>query len=79
MEEKARSHVRSFALKKADRILLCTDGLTGMVDDKDIAAILSAETDPQAACISLVIAANKAGGRDNVTTLIVDWNGSSQY
>lgn len=79
MEEKARSHVRSFALKKADRILLCTDGLTDMVDDKDIAAILSAETDPQAACISPVIAANKAGGRDNVTTLIVDWNGSSQY
>jgi len=75
MEEKARSHVRSFALKKGDRLLLCTDGLIDMVDNKGIAAILSAESDPQAACKSLVTAANKAGGHDNVTTLIIDWLG----
>jgi len=76
MEEKARSHVRSFALKKADRLLLCTDGLTDMVNDKDIAAILKAETDPQVACKSLVSAANKAGGHDNITTMIIDWLGA---
>jgi serine/threonine protein phosphatase PrpC len=76
MEEKASSHVRSFALKKGDRILLCTDGLTDMVDDKDIAVILSAETDPQAACKSLVASANTAGGHDNVTTLVIDWLGN---
>ncbi|MHC4324572.1 MAG: PP2C family protein-serine/threonine phosphatase [Planctomycetota bacterium] len=75
MEEKAHSHVRSFTLKKNDRLLLCTDGLTDMVADKEIAAILSAEIDPQAACESLVAAANKAGGHDNVTTLIIDWLG----
>jgi protein phosphatase len=73
MEEKAHSHVRSFTLKKDDRILLCTDGLTDMITDKDIAAVLKAETDPQAACKSLVAAANKAGGHDNVTTLLIDW------
>jgi serine/threonine protein phosphatase PrpC len=76
MEEKARSHVRSFTLKKADRILLCTDGLTDMLDDAKIAAILTADTDPQAACESLVAAANKAGGYDNVTALLIDWVGS---
>jgi len=76
MEEKAHSHVHSFALKKGDRILLCTDGLTDMVDDKGIAAILSAETDPQAACESLVSSANKAGGHDNVTALVIDWLGN---
>ena len=76
MEEKARSHVRSFALKKADRILLCTDGLTDMVADKSIAAILKAETDPQAACKSLVAAANEAGGHDNITALVIDWLGN---
>ena len=75
MEEKARSHVRSFALKKDDRLLLCTDGLTDMLDDAKIAAILTAETYPQAACESLVSAANKAGGHDNVTTLVIDWLG----
>ena len=75
MEEKARSHVRSLTLKKADRLLLCTDGLTDMLDDAKIAAILKAETDPQAACQSLVSVANKAGGHDNVTTLVIDWLG----
>ena len=75
MEEKARSHVRSFTLKRADRLLLCTDGLTDMVADKDIASILKAETDFQAACKSLVDAANKAGGHDNITTLVIDWLG----
>ncbi|MGD8500275.1 MAG: protein phosphatase 2C domain-containing protein [Phycisphaerales bacterium] len=75
MEEKARSHVHSFSLKEADRILLCTDGLTDMVDDKSITAILTTETDPQTACRSLVAAANKAGGHDNVTTLVIDWVG----
>jgi protein phosphatase len=76
MEEKARSYVRSFTLKKGDRILLCTDGLTDMVTDKGIAAILKAETDPQAICKSLVATANKAGGHDNVTTLVIDWLGN---
>jgi len=75
MEEKARSHVRSFTLKKDDRLLLCTDGLTDMLDDSKITAILKAEADPQAACKSLVSAANKAGGHDNVTTLVIDWLG----
>jgi protein phosphatase len=73
MEEKARSHVRSFTLKKADRILLCTDGLTDMVGDRGIADILKTEADPQTACKSLVAAANRAGGHDNITALLVDW------
>lgn len=73
MEEKANSHVRSFTLKKGDRLLLCTDGLTDMVADKGIAAILKAENDPQTACESLVAAANKAGGHDNITALVIDW------
>jgi len=76
MEEKVRSHVCSFALKKCDRILLCTDGLTDMIGDKEIAAILKAETDPQTACKTLVATANSAGGHDNITTLIIDWTGS---
>ena len=77
METKTRCHIRSFVLKKADRILLCTDGLTDMVDDKNLAAILISQTDPQTACKSLIAAANNAGGPDNITTLIVDWLGPS--
>ena len=73
MERKARSHVRSFALQKADRILLCTDGLTDLLDERAIAKLLKAKDDPEAACKALVTAANKAGGHDNITALIIDW------
>jgi protein phosphatase len=44
-----------------------------MVDDKKIAAILKSEADPQAACKTLIKAANDAGGHDNITTLIIDY------
>jgi serine/threonine protein phosphatase PrpC len=53
-----------------DRLLLCSDGLTEMVTDDEIAAILGAESDPEAACTKLVAQANAAGGRDNITVLI---------
>ena len=59
-------HVRA-----GDRLLLCSDGLTEMVKDEAIAAILAAEADPEAACTKLVAQANDAGGHDNITVLIV--------
>jgi len=73
MEEKARSHVHSFALKRNDRVLLCTDGLTDMLSDTEIAAILHAESDPEPVCRALVSEANRAGGHDNITALVIDW------
>jgi len=73
MEDKARPNIRSFQLKKGDRLLLCTDGLTDAIDDKAIARILARENDCKAACQALVDAANAAGGQDNITIVIVDW------
>jgi protein phosphatase len=66
-------HVEAHALEvvAGDRLLLCSDGLTEMVTDADIAAVLAAETDPEITCTQLVARANAAGGRDNVTVLIV--------
>ncbi|GLZ40409.1 protein phosphatase 2C domain-containing protein [Actinokineospora sp. NBRC 105648] len=55
-----------------DRFLLCSDGLTGELDDGTIADILAAEPDPRAAAERLVRAAVAAGGRDNVTAVVVD-------
>jgi protein phosphatase len=55
-------------LMAADRLLLCSDGLTGMVDDTRIADLLAGSAGPAEACQALVEAANAAGGRDNVTT-----------
>jgi protein phosphatase len=58
---------------QGDRLLLCSDGLVDEVADSDIAEILLAHgDDPQAAAEALVDAANEAGGRDNVTVVIVD-------
>jgi protein phosphatase len=59
-----------------ERFLACTDGLTGELDDDAIAGILAAEDDPQAAAEALVAAAVSAGGRDNVTAVVVDTDGS---
>ncbi len=53
------------------RILLCSDGLSGMVPDTRIAEILAAENDPQVACTRLVEAANNAGGVDNITAVTI--------
>ncbi len=55
-----------------DRLLLCSDGLTGMVDDRTIAHILGLAADAQVTAQSLVDAALENGGEDNVTVVIVD-------
>jgi PPM family protein phosphatase len=60
------------ALIDGDRLLLCSDGLFGMVTEDQIKAILETEPDPQRAADRLVRAANRAGGVDNITTLVLD-------
>jgi serine/threonine protein phosphatase PrpC len=57
-------------LEPDDRFLLCSDGLTGMVGDSAITAILS-EPDPQAAVDRLIDTALAAGGSDNVSAIVV--------
>ena len=54
-----------------DIFLLCSDGLTGMLPDREIAAILAGSADPEDAVRQLVDAANEAGGADNITAVVV--------
>ncbi|MBN2130907.1 MAG: serine/threonine-protein phosphatase [Sedimentisphaerales bacterium] len=75
MPEEARPHVRSVALEQGDRFLLCTDGLTDMIDDVGIAQMLAAHLDAQQAAETLVQTANEEGGLDNTTVVVVDWTG----
>ena len=77
MPEGVEPTVCSLALAPDDWFLLCTDGLTDMVDETRIAQILAAQTDPQAICAALIAAANEAGGHDNITVLTVNWTGKS--
>ena len=57
---------------KGDRYLLCSDGLTSMVRDDDIAQVLRSEKTPNDCASKLVSLANQAGGIDNITVLIMD-------
>jgi protein phosphatase len=52
-------------------LVLCTDGLWGVVSDDEIHTMIYDAGDPQAACDDLVAAANQAGGPDNVTVVVV--------
>lgn len=58
-------------LVSQDQLLLCSDGLWNMVADDEIAAIISKATTPEMACDHLINAANDAGGRDNITAVIL--------
>jgi serine/threonine protein phosphatase PrpC len=58
--------------ESGDRLLLATDGLTGMLVDSEIAALLESNRDPQVAARALVDAANEAGGQDNISVVVVD-------
>jgi protein phosphatase len=64
--------IKSFKYSKGDRLLLCSDGLTDVVNDNDIRSILLTEQEPQETCNVLVKAANEAGGPDNITVLVAD-------
>ena len=55
-----------------DRILVCSDGLSGELEMDAIHGILLAETDPQTAATRLVHEAMVRGGRDNITAIVVD-------
>jgi serine/threonine protein phosphatase PrpC len=72
VDEEIRVDEDTLELRPGDRLLLCSDGLTGMIDDDQIREVLGANEDPQAACDALVDAANEAGGQDNVTAVVID-------
>ena len=55
-----------------DRLVLCTDGLHGQVDDAAIAAVLAEASAPSRTAERLVGLANAAGGDDNVTVIVID-------
>lgn len=57
---------------RGDRMLVCSDGLTGEVEDAEIAAVLGSVSDPDEAARELVRLAVEHGGRDNVTVIVVD-------
>ncbi|HKO45327.1 MAG TPA: protein phosphatase 2C domain-containing protein [Pyrinomonadaceae bacterium] len=69
-----RPDVLHFTLADRDQLLLCTDGLTEMVDDVLIASILEDSDSAQSACRKLVELALAGGGHDNVTVVVARYS-----
>jgi serine/threonine protein phosphatase PrpC len=65
-----RVELHKLDLNPEDVVLLCSDGLTEMLSDDQMAAILREEPEPKRACERLVAEANKQGGRDNITIIV---------
>ena len=61
-----------------DCYLLCSDGLSDMVDDAEIASILGGESPMEQKADKLVVAANEHGGRDNISVLLVQVDAASE-
>ncbi|MEO8269753.1 MAG: protein phosphatase 2C domain-containing protein [Aureliella sp.] len=57
-------------LKPNDIVILCSDGLTGMIDDSQIVSIVKSSNTSKQATARLIDAANSAGGHDNVTAIV---------
>lgn len=71
MEGEAKPEVQKMVVHHGDRLLLCSDGLTKMVNDERLSEILGGVDDPEIICQQLISAANAAGGTDNITAVVI--------
>ncbi len=71
VEPSVLTEIHVHAVRPGDGYLLCSDGLSDMVDDAGIAEILSEPWPPSRQAVALVTRANELGGRDNVSALLV--------
>jgi serine/threonine protein phosphatase PrpC len=70
-EDKVNVDMDEVFLMPGDQVVLCSDGLTKMIDDAGIAQIVGEAATPQQAADRLVEIANENGGEDNVTVIVV--------
>lgn len=73
-----RPDIYELNVNAGDRVLLCSDGLSSMVSDHAIEAIMRRQTDPQHCADELVQAALENGGADNVTVIVADVAGFTE-
>lgn len=71
-EDKVKADYFIVQLNEGDLVLMCTDGLTNMLEDEEIRTILEGSRDIEGKAKELVEAANERGGRDNISVLLVD-------
>ena len=69
-DEELEGDMHHVTIHQGDRLLLCTDGLTDMASEQDIAAVLARGQRCEEACRALIAMALERGGRDNVTAIV---------
>jgi len=76
----AETEIDSFPIEAQleDYLLLCSDGLHSLLSEKDILKIIRKFKDPKTICKRLIEAANKRGGHDNTTVVVVHFNGGDK-
>jgi hypothetical protein len=72
VEEDVQVDEADIDVRPGDRVLLCSDGLSGMIGDADIEHLLRETAEPKEAARRLIEAANSAGGVDNITVVVLD-------
>jgi PPM family protein phosphatase len=72
VEHEVEIDLFTYKLQPGDRLLLCTDGLSGVLEPAKIRNVLVRVRDPQKAADRLVAMANEGGGPDNITVIVVD-------
>ena len=63
--------IATYQMHPGNKLILCSDGLWGVIPDKDMETIIRSSSEPQNVCQSLVNLANSAGGPDNISVIIV--------
>jgi protein phosphatase len=61
----------SYSLLDSSNLLICSDGLWGIISEKQISTLITESQTPQIACTKLIEAANRAGGPDNISAIVV--------
>lgn len=69
--EPFKPDITSISIPSSGFLLLCSDGLWGVVPDPEIHRLVVEAPDPQQACHNLIQAANNAGGPDNITAILI--------
>jgi protein phosphatase len=75
VQEEVEVQLSKVELRLGDRLLLCSDGLVGVVSDEEIGAVLGSIDDPAEAARILIEMANGAGGPDNITVIVAHVEG----
>jgi serine/threonine protein phosphatase PrpC len=67
--------ITRLALRRGDRLLLCSDGLSGKISDPELQSLLASTSDLAGTCRQLIEIANSRGGDDNITVVLADMRG----